>query len=113
MGSNFEQMNVFVPGGTPPIPVACRPFDQSHVIVVYKDKSCALMQIDENNEPRYIDELPAVNGAVSSIVAVSENSFITGSQDRTFRGWSVHEEGFETDFNMLSEDIIKCTSINE
>ena len=67
MGSNFEQMNVFVPGGTPPIPVACRPFDQSHVIVVYKDKSCALMQIDENNEPRYIDELPAVNGAVSSI----------------------------------------------
>ena len=46
-------------------------------------------------------------------MAVSENSFITGSQDRTFRGWSVHEEGFETDFNMLSEDIIKCTSINE
>ena len=68
MREDFEQLSVFVPGGSiPPVPIACRPFDQSHVIIVYMDRSCALMQIDENNDPRYIDELPAINGSVSSI----------------------------------------------
>ena len=46
-------------------------------------------------------------------MAVSENSFVTGSQDRTFRGWSVQNEGFVTEFNILTDNTILCTAINE
>lgn len=71
------------------------------------------MQIDENNDPNLVDELPAINGHVSAMVPVSEYSFITGSQDCTFRGWEIQDGQFLGEFNLLTDAPIKCVSLND
>ena len=38
MNENFQQMKSFQPEGSAPIPVACQPFDQSHIVIVYEDR---------------------------------------------------------------------------
>ena len=70
------------------------------------------MQIDQNNDPVLVDELGAINGHVSAMVATSNSSFITGAQDCTFRGWDIQEGQFLAEFNLLAEAPIKCVSIN-
>ena len=70
------------------------------------------MQIDENNDPNLVDELPAINGHVSAMVPVSEYSFITGSQDCTFRGWEVQDGQFLGEFNLLTDAPIKSGVLN-
>ena len=72
-----------------------------------------MMQVDQNNDPILLDELPAINGYVSSIVRTSSNTFITGSQDCTFRGWEIRDDQFIGNFNILTEAPIKCVSINQ
>ena len=76
-------------------------------------RSCAMMQVDQNNDPILLDELPAINGYVSSIVRTSSDTFITGSQDCTFRGWEIRDDQFIGNFNILTEAPIKCVSINQ
>ena len=71
------------------------------------------MQIDENNDPILVDELGAINGHVSAMVATSSTAIITGSQDCTFRGWEIQDGQFLGEFNLLTEAPIKCVSINE
>lgn len=71
------------------------------------------MQIDQNNDPILVDELGAINGHVSAMVATSPTSIITGSQDCTFRGWELQDGQFLGEFNLLTEAPIKCVSINE
>ena len=72
-----------------------------------------MMQVDQNNDPILLDELPAINGYVSSIVRTSSDTFITGSQDCTFRGWEIRDDQFIGNFNILTEAPIKCVSINQ
>ena len=39
MTQNFEQLKCFQPEqNVPPTPVACQPFDQSHIVIVYEDR---------------------------------------------------------------------------
>ena len=45
MNENFTQLSLFQPAGEPPVPVAVQSFDQNNIMIVYEDRSCAMMQI--------------------------------------------------------------------